>query len=271
MSAPVDRTTTRDAIRTLGLTGRPVCAHASLRSFGHVDGGADAIVDAFLDEGCTLMVASFSGGVFGLPPPPDDNIERNGIDMPFRAQPAHDLVFSPESNEHHEMGALVDAVLRTPERARGNHPLSSFAAVGPLARELVARQRPDDIYAPLAELATRGGAVVLMGVGLTRMTLIHLAEKRSGRTLFRRWANGPDGKPVAVEAGSCSEGFGKLEPALRDARRETNVGQSRWHVFDAHDALEAATSAIRRNPHITHCGQDCARCNDATAGGPILR
>ena len=271
MGPAVDRRTIRGAVLEAGLGGRPVCAHASLRSFGDVEGGADAIVDAFLDEGCTLMVASFSGATFGLPPPSERPFERNGVDELFLAQPMHDRIYSPDSNEASHMGALVDAVLRRPGRSRGDHPLSSFAAVGPLAHELVRRQRPLDIYAPLAELATHGGAVVLMGVGLTRMTLIHLAEKRSGRTLFRRWANDADGNPIAVEAGSCSEGFGKLEPALRDLRREVVVGESRWQVFDAHDALDAATSAIRRNPRITHCGQDCRRCDDATAGGPILR
>src|SRR5687767_13970295 len=140
MSASVDRHALRAAVRDNGLAGRPVCAHASLRSFGHVDGGADAILDAFLDEGCTLMVACFSGAVFGLPPPPDAGFERNGVDPRFTAQPTHDRVYSAESNEHHEMGALVDAVLRRPERARGDHPLSSFAAVGPLATDLVKRQ-----------------------------------------------------------------------------------------------------------------------------------
>jgi aminoglycoside 3-N-acetyltransferase len=270
MTSSIDTGTIRSAIRDLGLSERPVCAHASLRSFGHVGGGADAIIDAFLDEGCTLMVASFSGGVFGLPPPEDQWIERNGTDELYLLQPAHDRIFSPESNEHHDMGALVDAVLRRTDRSRGNHPLSSFAAVGPLANELVRRQRPLDVYAPLADLAKRGGAIVLMGVGLTRMTLIHLAEKRAGRTLFRRWANDPDGRPFAMEAGSCSDGFDSLEPALRSLRREAMVGTSRWQVFDARSALNVAAHAIRRDPRITHCGEDCRRCDDATAGGPKL-
>jgi aminoglycoside 3-N-acetyltransferase len=270
MSASADRAGIRAAVRELELPGRPVCAHASLRSFGHVEGGADAIVDAFLDEECTFMVASFSGGIFGLPPPHDSGIVRNGVDERFVSQPPHDRVFSPESNEHHEMGALVDAVLRRPGRSRGNHPLSSFSAVGPMADELVKRQRPLDVYAPLADLAKRDGAIVLMGVGLTRMTLIHLAEKRSGRTLFRRWANHVNGDPMTVEAGSCSDGFDNLEPALRPLRRETTVGDSRWQVYDARSALNVGTAAIRRDQRITHCGEECPRCDDATAGGPIL-
>ena len=49
--------------------------------------------------------------------------------------------------------------------------------------------------------------------------------------LFRRWANGPDGRPMEVEVGSCSDGFGKLEPVLGPLVREARVGGSRWRAF----------------------------------------
>ena len=45
-----DVAVTRDeldaAIGELGLPGRVVCVHSSLRSFGTVDGGADTVIDA---------------------------------------------------------------------------------------------------------------------------------------------------------------------------------------------------------------------------------
>ena len=34
--------------------------HSSLASFGRVEGGAAAVVQAFLDEGCTIVVPAFS-------------------------------------------------------------------------------------------------------------------------------------------------------------------------------------------------------------------
>jgi aminoglycoside 3-N-acetyltransferase len=111
---------------------------------------------------------------------------------------------------------------------------------------------------------------VLIGVGLTRMTLIHLAEKRSGRNPFPRWANGADGVPMMVEAGSCSEGFLKLEPALAPVTKERRVRDSRWQILPAKAAMNIATHAIRRNQRITHCGQRCDRCDDAVRGGPTL-
>jgi len=166
------------------------------------------------------------------------------------------------------MGTIPAAALARPERMRGNNPLCSFTALGPGAN-LVREQRPLDVYAPLRLLGARGGFVLLIGVGLERMTLIHLAEEKGGRTLFRRWANGPDGRPQEVEVGSCSDGFRKLEPVLAPLARETRVGESLWRAFPARETVDAATAAIRERPDITHCGSaDCLRCADAVAGGP---
>ena len=154
---------------------------------------------------------------------------------------------------------------------RGNHPLDSFTAVGPSATELIAQQAPLDVYAPLRALIKLDDFVVLMGVGLEKLTLLHLAEKEAGRTLFRRWANDPHGEPMAVEVGGCSEGFGRLEPHLDHIMRRKTVGQSSWTLLQADQVLAHAAAAIRANPHITHCGVDpCERCNDAVKGGPKL-
>ena len=158
-----------------------------------------------------------------------------------------------------------------PQRTRGNHPLCSFTAIGPLERELVLGQRPLDVCAPLKELAKFNGSIILMGVGLDVMTLIHLAERMSGRNLFRRWANGPDGQPMEVEVGGCSDGFGNLEQFLSPLARTTKVGQSTWRIFPANATLETAERAIRKDPWLTHCSNPrCGRCRDAVAGGPIL-
>jgi len=60
----------RQAVRDLGLAARPLCVHASLRSFGSVEGGARAVVDGLLAEGCTVLVPTFSWGFAVRPPCP---------------------------------------------------------------------------------------------------------------------------------------------------------------------------------------------------------
>jgi aminoglycoside N3'-acetyltransferase len=259
-----------EAVRNLGLSDKAVCIHSSLGSFGFVVGGADAVVSAFLNEGCTVMVPAFYSGQ-SIPPPPGQRPERNGwnyveaVEVPYPRP-----IFIPSSNET-DTGAIPEALLKTPGRVRGNHPSCSFAAVGPLSGDLISGQAPFDVYAPLGKLTELDGFVVLVGVGLNRMTFIHYAEQVAGRNLFRRWVVGLDGKPMMVEVGGCSEGFHKLEPVIRPLVRKIRVGKSLWQVFPAKETLDAVSRAIARDPYITHCGDaGCGRCNDAVLGGPIL-
>ncbi|MFZ5825622.1 MAG: AAC(3) family N-acetyltransferase [Bacillota bacterium] len=272
---PLTLESIREAVSNAGLSGKAVCLHSSLRSFGPVDGGPDTVIDGFLAEGCTLLVPAFAYG-FGVSPPEDPAMRpaRNGTtyyDFP-PAPPGPPSVYTPESPFiSRSMGAIPAALIGREGRVRGGHPLNSFAALGPLAAELVAGQRPLHVYAPLEALTRLGGSVVLAGVGLTRMTLLHLAEQRAGRTPFRRWYAGPQGETLMAEVGSCSEGFDKLEPALAPLINEQQAGESHWRILPAAQALDAAAAAIRRDPMITHCGNPgCNRCNDAVAGGPIL-
>ncbi len=54
--------------------------------------------------------------------------------------------------------------------------------------------------------------------------------------------------------------------------RTAVVGRSVWRVFEAREALRLAAAAIRADPRITHCGAAvCERCDDAVAGGPVLK
>lgn len=263
----------RQVAQDLGVSGHPLCLHASLRSFGWVEGGATTVVDGLLAEGCTMMVPTFSW-TFAVPPPPGMRPARNGwnYDRYQGSTAGIGRVYTPETIEvDREMGAIPAAVVAQPGRIRGNHPLCSLTAVGPLAPHLIAGQEPFHVYAPLEVLVEAEGCVVLMGVGLEKMTLIHLAEQRAGRTLFRRWANGPDSQPMTVEVGGCSGGFGTFEPMLSPLMKTMTVGQSVWRVVPAKRALDAVTQAIRQNPHLTHCDDpDCDRCHDAVMGGPIL-
>ena len=270
----VTMATIRDAARTLGLSGRPVCIHASLRSYGWVEGGAQTVIDGLLAEGCSVLVLTLSFA-FASPPPLERRLVRNGVDYArYSGHPINDgPLYSPDAQEVERgmVGIIPATVVAMPERIRGNHPHNSFTAVGPLANQLISEQSAQNVYAPLRALAQLGGFIVLMGVGLDKMTLLHLAEQQAGRTLFRRWATGANGNPIEIEEGGCSRGFVQFEPVLSPLQTTLHVGQSLWRVFPAEATLEAATDAIRRTPRITHCGNvACLECRDAILGGPIL-
>ncbi len=273
MTTTITQRDIQQGIRRLGLSGRPLCLHASLSSFGPVVDGPEAVLEAFLEEDCTVVVPAFSW-TFAVPPPLHLRPARNGWNYQDFSNPimAVQQIYTPASlSIDRDMGLIAATVVTRPDRARGNHPLCSFAAIGPLAQDVTIGQSPQNVYAPLIALTQNNGAVVLMGVGLEKMTLLHLAEKTAGRTLFRRWAKDVHGQSMSVEAGSCSNGFDNLESDLQPLFSKVLIGQSNWQTCSAHQALSAATLVIRSTPGVTQCSNPtCERCNDAIAGGPIL-
>jgi aminoglycoside 3-N-acetyltransferase len=261
----------RFAARNLGAAGLPLCIHSSLRSFGRVAAGAAAVVDGLLAEGCTVLVPTFTEGRAAVPPPLGRHLQRNGGDaiVPRPTDPGPWFFDASSNYIDANMGAIPAEVLCRPGRIRGDHPRDSFSALGPRAATLVADQRPLQVFAPFKSLAEQGGLVILMGVGLDRMTLLHDAEQLAGRRLFRRWSRGPRGTIVESEEGGCSSGFENLDPALAPFERRVLVGQSLWRVYPARETLEAVAHGIRETPSVTHCPDpDCVACADAIAGGP---
>jgi aminoglycoside N3'-acetyltransferase len=253
----------------------PLMVHVSLRSLGTpIAGGADTLLDALLTRGRTVLVPAFTEPQFGLPAPAAMRPARNGVDYgKFPADPRwpEGTAYTPGCGLINTgLGVFPATLIKRGGTARGDHPLNSFAASGPQAEELIAAQNPADVYGPIRELAARQGRILLIGVGLNRMTAIHLAEQQSGRRLFLRWAKAADGLVSMFEVGSCSEGFPRLEPVLRQHACPAVVGDSWWRAFPARQVLDAASTAMREDQDITHCGDsDCLLCQDSIAGGPF--
>lgn len=259
-------------LHRLDLEGKPVCLHSSLSSFGNVSGGADSVVDAVVAERCTLLVPSFSWE-FAAAPTEGLRPSRNGWDYEeSRAVDATPAAYSPETMEiDRDMGAIPAAVVVRPGRARGNHPLCSFTALGLSATASVASQTWDDVYAPFKWLTDNDGVVLLAGVGLTSMTLVHYAEELAGRALFRRWVIDERGATTMVPVGGCSNGFEALAPLLTPFSESTRVGASSWVAYRAAKVLPTLVRVIRDHPEVTRCDEPgCIRRRDAVAGGPVL-
>ena len=268
----IDQRTIASAAARMAFRNSPLMVHSSLASFGRVRGGAQAVLNGLLEGGRTVLVPSFSS-TFGIPPPDDETpMARNGIESGFLG-PTTGIgrVYTPTCGEiDRDMGAIAAALLNMEGAVRGMHPLNSFAAVGPDASALVGGQTGLDVYAPIRELARRGGDILLMGVGLEAMTALHAAEELAGRRLFRRWANGSDGNAITIAVGGCSRGFGALDEVLAVVERRERVGNSVWRAFPAQATIANATKAIRASPDRTRCSQcRCVRCTDAIAGGPF--
>ena len=264
------------AITVLGLANRPVCIHSSMKSFGgEVVGGAQMILDCFLEQGCTIIVFSSTGGKYKIQPPMDMRPEQNGVDYEWLDAQEYDAssIYHPECNDisKAEMGLIPYTLLHMPARRRGRNPLHPFSAVGPLADELVGGQTAQNVWAPMQKLCELGGAVLLMGVSLNRATILHYAEQAAGREPFIRWANDSDGIPGICRMGGCSRGFDHFAEVVKPIEQNCLVGKSLWRCFPAKELVQSCADAMKKDPLISHCGNsDCIRCDDAVQGGPLL-
>lgn len=240
-----------------------------MRSFGRSSVSAAALLDELLEIGCTVVVPTFTYEL-AQPAPTGNRPAQNAWDYDSRTPVQHDERYDAGENalSVKDMGVFSAEVLRRSNRVRGEHPLNSFSAVGADAREIIGTQRPDRVYGPLEDVCDRGGLVLLVGVGFTSMTLLHLAEKMAGRRLFQRWAKDSAGDIVTCHTGGCSAGFARFETVI-DAFADDVIAGSRVRCFRADETVRVAANAIISEPTITHCDRDdCERCRDAILGGP---
>ena len=180
MAVTVDKI--RQGIRDLGLSGRPVCVHSSLRSFGPVEGGARAIIDSLLYEESTVLVPAFSSEMYEVPPPSDEQFARNGLGR-FESEK-----FVANVRRVYTSDSLdIDSNMARSQLRYSSWPAMSAVLIlyGPSPQSglrrapLIPSNTGLDPHGPLYRLVNADGFVFLMGVGLDKMTAIHLAEQEA--------------------------------------------------------------------------------------------
>ncbi len=200
--------TTADLIRdllVLGVSpGRTLMVHSSLKSLGHVLGGAPSVVRALLaavgPDG-TLVMPGFSPEVSDPARWPDRPFPDHLVDHARAHVPTFDLDTTPTS-----MGAIPEAFRRWPGVRRGPHPQVSVCALGPRAGEVVAPHPlawGQGAGSPFERLAAMDAGLLLLGVGFNRAALLHYAESLApnrrqkvrcipaGQGPTRRWLERP--------------------------------------------------------------------------------
>jgi aminoglycoside 3-N-acetyltransferase len=177
----VFRSALADDLAGLGVSpGDTLLVHASLRSLGHVVGGATAVVGALLDAvgpGGTLVAPAYT---------PENRDPSRWTDpvVPVELWPlirASIPAFEPALTPSAGVGAIAERIRTWPGAVRSAHPQTSFAAIGPLAEKLMAGHAPESPLggrSPLARLEGAGASALLLGVGYDRCTAFHLAEYR---------------------------------------------------------------------------------------------
>ncbi len=148
------------------LAGDRLLIHSSLRSFGHVEGGAATVIEALLrtvgEEGTVLAPTLTGKQADGPKHPPRFNV---------RTTPGW-------------TGRISEALRQWPGAVRSMGPTHSVAGLGPDARRLLERHEdcrtPCGNDSPFVNLARMEGKVVFFGVTLDANTTFHAAEELGG-------------------------------------------------------------------------------------------
>src|SRR4051812_25084356 len=156
MARTTDHSELSEQLRALGVrTGGVLLVHTSFRAVRPVEGGPLGLIAALRDaigEAGTLVMPAMTDG----------------------AAP-----YDPASTRTCDMGITAELFWRQPGVVRSDHPGASFAAAGPRAEEICATQPlspPHGPDSPVGRVHALAGQVLLLGVGHSESTTLHLAE-----------------------------------------------------------------------------------------------
>lgn len=158
-------------LRRLGVReGDCVMLHSSLSHLGWVDGGAETVVEAFLEAmapGGTLVTPAFTEGAW-----------TEHLAMPD-CRDACPQTFCPSRWPSHE-GAIPNAALKREGRLRSCHPTHSWVANGARAEDVLRDNAnsptPCGRGNPFEAVCDLDGCIVTLGVGMNTVTLWHYFE-----------------------------------------------------------------------------------------------
>jgi len=254
----LDYSQLRSAFEKLGLIDTPVIAHASLKPFGYIQGGAEAMLKAMLASFASLIMPTHTYKTKIIPevgPPNNGIVYGNGIYKNKMAQPFH-LGMKADSM----MGVLPETLRCDPSATRTAHPILSFAGVN--ADFALLTQTLYEPLAPIGALAEQNGWAVLINVDHTVNTSIHYAEKLAGRKQFVRWALVDERIVECPKYPGDSMGFQGIEEFIRPDTRRVTIGDAFIDAIPLKRLFEVVQRLIRENPLALLCDQpDCERCS----------
>ena len=230
------RTELEKALKNLGLKKNDiVLLHSSMVSLGEVEGGGEAVIDAFLNvlgpKG-TLVVP-----VFG------------------------------------KLGILTELVKARKGAVVSNCPLGTLAALGGQAKTLLEGHWDADTAhghgTPYEKIAEAGGYICLLGVDQDRNTMLHSVEANlelpylATKTVT---AKGPDGKETTKSwkfYPGPHRNFIGMDHILAEngARTISRIGNAQVRLIKAKEMMEICMEIGKEDPALFLCeNPSCADC-----------
>lgn len=242
----------REDLRALGVRpGGVLLVHTSFKAVGPVEGGPLGLIRALRaalgDEG-TLVMPTMTDG---------------------------ETVFDPASTPTSGMGITAETFWRQPGVLRSGHPGGSFAAAGPLAARICAPQPlspPHGPDSPPGRVHELGGDVLILGVGHSANTTLHVAEAIA-QVPYRvehpcvLEVGGQVRTVLIPETDHCCRRFDLLDGWLREGnlQREGTVGRGHARLCASRDVITTAVRHLTSDPLVFLCpaGEGCEECDVA--------
>ncbi|CAH1221440.1 hypothetical protein PAECIP111891_05182 [Paenibacillus allorhizoplanae] len=242
------------SFRSLGITdGTRLVVHSALRNLGPVEGGAETVLDALLS--CI--------GSEGLLVMPTFTYQNDGF------HPA----ISPSKT-----GILSEMLRKRPEAVRSLHPTHSITAVGEGAVALCNEHylKPGlGIESPLDLLAKMGGGILLLGVGHTSNSTVHVGEAYAKMPYLDIPFRPSDSRHIPIigsvhmeveliDPPGCSRAFGVIEALLRKRGviQDGLIGKALVQWLPGEEVISATTELLRLDEAALLCNDPiCYRCS----------
>ena len=245
--------------------GASIMMHASLRSFGTVDGGAAMVLHRLLGvigkKGTLMMPAFTCVTTHGNS---HENHSKPGCWCEGRE--GRHIPFIPELQPDKEIGEIAHRLCSWPASRRSRHPSYSFVAVATHCDELVQEHPLMNPLQPIKKMLKYDPYVLMIGVDFDSVTAIHLAEERKTPSKFlkeRALTVSSKGQVwVEVIGMSCTNGFAKIRNHLSQTdHRETTIGLANIELYPMKSLIEAAESLLARDPMALACyNSACLSC-----------
>lgn len=229
--------------------GDTLLMHSALTSIGPVDGGADTIIDAFIDavgEDGTIIMSTLTG--WGSP---------------------FDAATSPSA-----VGYISEVFRRRPGVLRSLHPVHSVAAYGKNAEYIVSGHESCETGCgegtPYLKLIELGGKAILLGVDMDRNTIMHsLEEAIDAKYLHTLDIPAPTYRPddkffTLKKFPPGHRDFLRITPELRkrDLLVEGKIGQAMVKVIDIRGLFDYAVPMLKKDPLFFICeNEHCNSCH----------
>ena len=160
----------KKALKELGVKKTDlVMVHSALSRCGHLQGGADAFVDAFLESAETVLAPSFTRPYIAF----EGSVNKTSLFRPFDKNSTGNIWTGTVPVNMLKRGAV-----------RSAHATHSWCGIGPRAKACLADHglldSPTGQTSPFTYAIKNNGKIITYGVDVSSLTMLHYLEDQSG-------------------------------------------------------------------------------------------